>query len=260
MFCGLFFLTTGAGWWGCQLQFTVHMTVQSVMSGAKPHGYEFRNYLGWKFRTTEERRHGWKSKDEFGVLPCCIVVRFIWPWTPGHSLSRERQELFSLGVRSPFSVRPFHRPIGVVVKASAPRAEDPGFDFRLPRDFSGSSHTSDLKIGTPVATLPGAWRYKASTGTGLPGVSMLWLGEMESLISNFYLSVTARTVVWADPSLRYTSMLMGRLATNQPTNRGFLSSCRSFSINPFSILVITCTRKSPLKRNLCYREVAGKRQ
>ena len=39
--------------------------------------------------------------------------------------------------------------------------------------FSGSSHTSDLKIGTPVATLPGAWRYGVSTGTGQPGVSIL---------------------------------------------------------------------------------------
>ena len=26
--------------------------------------------------------------------------------------------------------------------------------------FSGSSHTSDFKIGTPVATLPGAWHYR----------------------------------------------------------------------------------------------------
>ena len=39
--------------------------------------------------------------------------------------------------------------------------------------FSGSSHTSDLNIGTPVATLPGAWRYRVSTGTGRPGVSIL---------------------------------------------------------------------------------------
>ena len=39
--------------------------------------------------------------------------------------------------------------------------------------FSGSSHTSDLKIGTPVTTLPGAWRYRVSTGTGRPGVSIL---------------------------------------------------------------------------------------
>ena len=41
------------------------------------------------------------------------------------------------------------------------------------RDFSGSSHTSDFKIGTPVATLPGALRYRVSAGTGLPGVSIL---------------------------------------------------------------------------------------
>ena len=39
--------------------------------------------------------------------------------------------------------------------------------------FSGSSHTSDLKTGTPVATLPGAWRFRVSTGTGRPGVSVL---------------------------------------------------------------------------------------
>ena len=41
---------------------------------------------------------------------------------------------------------------GLVVKTSALRAEDPGFASRLRRDFSGWSHTSDLKIGTQVAT------------------------------------------------------------------------------------------------------------
>ena len=50
-----------------------------------------------------------------------------------------------------------HCRAGLVVKASAPGAEDPGFESRSRRDFSGSSHTSDLKIGIPVATLPGAW-------------------------------------------------------------------------------------------------------
>ena len=72
------------------------------------------------------------------------------------------------------------------------RAGDTGFDPPLstlrhpPRErkvpgsnpacdgiFSGSSHTSDLNTGTPVATLPGAWRYRVSTGTGRPGVSIL---------------------------------------------------------------------------------------
>ena len=63
--------------------------------------------------------------------------------------------------------------IGQVVKASASRAEDPGFKSRLRQDFSVLSHTSDLKIGTPVATLLGAWCYRVSGGTGWPGVSIL---------------------------------------------------------------------------------------
>ena len=38
--------------------------------------------------------------------------------------------------------------------------------------FPGSSHTSDVKNGTPVATLPGARRYRVSAGTGWPGVGI----------------------------------------------------------------------------------------
>ena len=101
-----------------------------------------------------------------------------------------------------------------MVKASASGVEDPGFESRLRLDFSGSSHTSDLKIGTPVATLLGTWHYRVSVGTGRPGVSILWLGEVESWICNFYLSVAAHKIVCADLSLRYTSMLLGRQATN----------------------------------------------
>ena len=66
-----------------------------------------------------------------------------------------------------------NRLIGLVVKASASGAEDPEFESRLRRDFSWLSHTSELKIGTPVAALPGAWRYRVSSGTGRPGVSIL---------------------------------------------------------------------------------------
>ena len=54
------------------------------------------------------------------------------------------------------------RLVDFVVEASASRAEDPGFECRLRRDFSGSSHTNGLKISTPVAP-----------GTGWPGVSIL---------------------------------------------------------------------------------------
>ena len=95
-------------------------------------------------------------------------------------------------------------------KASTSRAEDPGSNPACAEIFPGSSHTSDLIIGTPVATLPGAWHYRVSTGIGGPGVSILWPGEMESLVCNFCLSVAAHTLVWADPSLRYTCMLLGR--------------------------------------------------
>ena len=46
-----------------------------------------------------------------------------------------------------------HRLTDLVVKVSASGAEDPGFQSHLQWDFSRLSHTSDLKIGTPVATL-----------------------------------------------------------------------------------------------------------
>ena len=96
--------------------------------------------------------------------------------------ARHRVVNLSLSYRMVFC---FYRFAGQVAKASAPRAADRGIDSRLRLDFSGSSHTSDLKIGTPVATLPDAWRYRVRAGTGLPGVSILWLGEMESLVCSF---------------------------------------------------------------------------
>ena len=66
-------------------------------------------------------------------------------------------------------VRQSYRLVGLVVKASVTGAEDPGFEL----DFFGSSNTRDFKIGTPVATLPGAWHYMVSSGTGRPGVSIM---------------------------------------------------------------------------------------
>ena len=65
------------------------------------------------------------------------------------------------------------RLVGLVVNASTSGEEDPGLESHFRRDFSGSSHTNDFKIGTPAATLPGAWRYRVSAGTGRPGVSIL---------------------------------------------------------------------------------------
>ena len=56
--------------------------------------------------------------------------------------------------------------VGLVVRRPPRERKIPGLNPACGGIFSGSSHTSDLKIGTPVATLPGAWRYRVSTGTG----------------------------------------------------------------------------------------------
>ena len=58
--------------------------------------------------------------------------------------------------------------------------------------------------------LPDELCNRVGAGTGRPGVSILRLGEVESSICSFYLSVAACKIVFADPSLRYTSMLLGR--------------------------------------------------
>ena len=66
-----------------------------------------------------------------------------------------------------------YRLTGLVVKVSTSEGEDPGFESRWRQDFSESIHTSDLKIGTPATTLPGAWHYRVSAGTGRPSVCIL---------------------------------------------------------------------------------------
>ena len=73
-------------------------------------------------------------------------------------------------------------------------------------------HTGDLKIGTS-----GFWRYKVRAGTGWPGVSILRLGERK-FGPLFYLSVTARAIVWPAPSLK-TDTLACRWDVKQPTNK-----------------------------------------
>ena len=79
-------------------------------------------------------------------------------------------------------------------KVSGSRAEVLGFNSHLRHgDFPGSSHTSDLKIGTPVATLPGI----IGLALELVGPVSVYcdLGEIASLICNFYLCVAAHKLV-----------------------------------------------------------------
>ena len=66
-----------------------------------------------------------------------------------------------------------YRLVDLVVRRPPRERKIPGANPACGGIFSRSSHTSDLKIGTPVATLPDAWHYRVSTGTGRPGVSIL---------------------------------------------------------------------------------------
>ena len=50
----------------------------------------------------------------------------------------------------------------------------PGSNPVCTRIFLGSSHTSDLETGMAVATLPGAWRYRVSAGTGTASSISVW--------------------------------------------------------------------------------------
>ena len=77
--------------------------------------------------------------------------------------------------RAAFSVKSFKgdRLVGPVVRRPPRERKIPGSNPACDGIFSGSSHTSDLKIGTPVATLSSAWSYRDSAGTGRPGVSIL---------------------------------------------------------------------------------------
>ena len=65
------------------------------------------------------------------------------------------------------------RLVGLVVRRPPQDRKIPGSNPACDGIFSGSSHTSDSKIGTPVATLPGSWCYRVSAGTGRPCVSIL---------------------------------------------------------------------------------------
>ena len=71
---------------------------------------------------------------------------------------------------------PSNRLVGLVVRPPPRERKIPGSNPACGGIFSGSSHTSDFKIDTPVATLPGAWRYSVSAGTGRPGASITVTG------------------------------------------------------------------------------------
>ena len=67
------------------------------------------------------------------------------------------------------------------------------------RSFCRSSHTTDLKTGTPVAILPGARRHRINVGTGWPCVSIRWLSKTKFDLQ--LLSQCGRTYSWLSKSV-----------------------------------------------------------
>ena len=60
-----------------------------------------------------------------------------------------------------------------------------------------------IKNWYSVAALPGTWHYRVSARTGQPGVSILRLGQIASLICNFYLSAETCTIAETDLTPKY---------------------------------------------------------
>ena len=135
----------------------------------------------------------------------------------GLSRTQNRDIIIQLKTHNGTGVQTYSTP-HLVVRGPPRERKIQGLNPACAGIFSGSSHTSDSKIGTPVATLPGAWCYRVSAGTGRPGVSILWLGEVESWICNFYLSVAARKIVWADPWDTLACCWDVKQPTNKQTN------------------------------------------
>ena len=122
---------------------------------------------------------------------CCCSDRWEESWT-GINLNRNKPRSRQFGCFQQ-STAPSQSTASLAQWLRRPPEERkiPGSNPACTGIFPGSSHTSDLRTGTPAATLPGAWRHGVSAGIGWSGVSILWLGEMESWICNFCLSVAA---------------------------------------------------------------------
>ena len=93
------------------------------------------------------------------ALPACLCLRILTSMTKQHTESKTSLSPSTASLAYWLRCPPQER-----ISSSNPACDG---------IFPGSSHTSDFKIGTPVATLLGAWRYRVSAGTGWPGVSIL---------------------------------------------------------------------------------------
>ena len=136
-----------------------------------------------------------RAPDVYVLILCALSLRWtiaerIWISTYCNDAEHNIQ---------PAIIVPPRWPSGkAVASRAAYMGSIPAFAVDL---FSRVSQTTGIKTGTLGSTLPGAWRYRVNDGTGWPGVCTLWLGKIESLICNVYLSVAVLTTASAHPSL-----------------------------------------------------------
>ena len=97
----------------------------------------------------------------------------------------------------------------------------------------------DIKLGTPAASLPSAWCYRVSTGSGWPGVSILWLGETESLVCRFYLSVAACKIEQIHPWDTLACCLDVKQPANKQTSCQRSTLCVGQQIN-IPVVLLSC--------------------
>ena len=102
------------------------------------------------------------------------------------------------------------RLVGLVVRHLPRERKIPGSNSACTGIFRGRviPVTQKLALQCLPCLAPGV------IGSALGLVSLVSV-YCDWVICNFYLSVAARKLVWADPSLRYTRMLLGHKATNK---------------------------------------------
>ena len=93
---------------------------------------------------------------------------------------------------------PGDRLSGLVVRCQPSEWETQGLNPAFYRCFIPVTYTLVLVLRWQAPRVIGS-----VLGLADPDIRTLWLGEIASLIYNFFLSVASCTIVWADPSLSY---------------------------------------------------------
>ena len=106
-----------------------------------------------------------------------------------------------------------------MVKAPASRAANPGSDPPLAPGFFWVESYQRLKSWHSSATLPRAWRYRVNAGTGWPGVSILWLGEVVWFATSISMWQHAKLCELIPPWDTLACYCDVKPASKQPTNK-----------------------------------------